>query len=137
MSNNTNQVSYSCRIAESQPMRKALPLLNSGGCSLCTSSLCTVFFIRCGTRACTTPSRNQYKYAVVVILHESCGQGTELFAEADNLDQGQLVAILVKPVDLMAKAFCATIRRQRPSVPQTFTTIQPRMESHSHESTGG
>jgi len=53
------------------------------------------------------------------MLHESCGQGTELFAEADKLDQGRLVAILVKPVDPKAKAFCSPIRMQRPSVSQS------------------
>ena len=66
------------------------------------------FFIRCGTRARTTPSGNQYKYAIVTMLHKSCGQGTELFANADNPDQGRLLTILVKPVDPKAKAFCAT-----------------------------
>ena len=42
------------------------------------------------------------------MLHKSCGQGTELFANADNPDQGRLLTILVKPVDPKAKAFCAT-----------------------------
>lgn len=41
------------------------------------------------------------------MLHESCGQSTELFAEADNPDHDQLITILVKPVDSKAEAFCA------------------------------
>ena len=66
-------------------------------------------FIRCGTRVQKVAGcKKRYKYAVITMLHKSCGIGQELFGDRQDPDQGRLLTIRVTPNCGKIKDFCVT-----------------------------